>query len=364
MKFGSPLLIAIAVFGLSFAAELRADELLDQGLAQLAQKLKSFLQEEDRDLRVVVGDFSGSPRLKASGGVELSRAIATQLEEAGFVVSDAAGIQLLGRFKLSEKKAKQDDQFESLALVIEATILDEDDEELAEIEVNVFGSVALQIAGSTVDVQPDLSNPERQKRLIEQIRRPPTEVQADQIKPSGPSPFAVEILVRNGNRLVSRTPQLDSRQRAFVQLQQGEEYVVRIYNGASFEAAVALAIDGVEMFVDAKDAPKDSRLIIPPETHIEVPGWYISRTNSKAFEIGGYEESVAKRVGNSTGVGTITASFQACWPVGGQRPADEPGGIPKGGKATKQGRDVSKNYKQVVRDFGQIRAVVTVRYDR
>ncbi len=158
---------------------------------------------------------------------------------------------------------------------------------------------------------------------------------------------------------------MDSKNRSFVQLNRGEEYIVRLSNDASFEAAVTLTIDGVNMFVDAKDAPTDSRLIVYPGTHIDIPGWYFTKTNSKAFEIGGYEESVAKRVGSSTGVGTISAAFSASWAPNGPRPADEPGGNSKSiNKATKQGRDVNKNYVQLKRDFGQIRSIITVRYDR
>ncbi len=341
-----------------------ADPLLDQGLKKMAEEIKGFLQDEKLPLKIVVGDFTAPPRLKASGGVEISRAIAEQLKNTGIDVSDDAKQQLMGNFKLKEKKQHPQDSFESLALEIEAIILDGEDEELAELPISVFGSVALQIAGQTVDVPADLPEGLKQETLIRQIKQPPTKVEQAKTKPSDTSPFGMEILVNSNNQLSSRSPKLDNQSRAFVDLHRGEEYVVRLYNDASFEAAVCLTVDGVDVFVDAADAPKDSRFIIYPGTHIDVPGWYFTKTNSKAFEIGGYEESVAHRVGNSTGIGTITASFQACWDPSGPRPADEPGGNAKGGNATKQGRDINKNYVQLTREFGDVRAVISVRYDR
>ncbi len=59
--------------------------------------------------------------------------------------------------------------------------------------------------------------------------------------------------------------------------------------------------------------PKNARLIVFAGKHVDVPGWYITRNKTKAFEISGYEDSVAKRVGNTTSIGTITATFSACW---------------------------------------------------
>ena len=111
--FGLLLLLAATI--------THADPLLDQGLAKMADEIKKFIQEEKRPASIIVGDFSGLPKLKASGGVEISRSIAEQLEKAGIKVSDDAQLQLMGKFKLAEKKQHPQDQFESLSLEIEAT---------------------------------------------------------------------------------------------------------------------------------------------------------------------------------------------------------------------------------------------------
>jgi hypothetical protein len=353
---------------LSFLGSLRSahgDELLDQGLAMMAKEIKSFLAEEKLPSKVIVGDFSGVPKLKASGGVEISRSIKTQLEAAGLSVNDDADTQIMGKFKLVEKRQHPQDKFDSLALEILALVLDGDGNELAELPISVFGSVVLQISGASgVDLPPTMPEPQRQQMMIEQVKNPPTNTDQGKTKPTATSPFAMEILVVKGNQLEKRPATLDPQKRANVDLHQGEEYVVRLHNMANFEAAVTLTIDGVDMFVDATDAPPNSRIIVAPGKYVDVPGWYISKTNTKAFQIGGYEQSVAKRKGNSTGIGTITAAFRASWDPNGPCPADEPAGAPKGGKATTQGRDLAKNYELVTRDFGDVRAVVSVRYDR
>jgi hypothetical protein len=358
-----PLAVVLCLLG--FVRKAHADELLDQGLAKMAKEIKSFLAVEKLPSKVIVGDFSGVPKLKASGGVEISRSIQTQLEACGVTVSDDADTQVMGKFKMVEKRQHPQDAFDSLALEILATVLDGDGNELAVLPISVFGSVVLQISGASgVEIPPTMPEAQRQQKMIEQVKTPPTNTDQGKTKPTATSPFGVEILVVKGNRLEKRPATLDSQKRANVDLHQGEEYVVRLHNMADFEAAVSLTIDGVDMFVDATDAPPNSRIIVAPGKFADVPGWYISKTNTKAFQIGGYEQSVARRIGNSTGIGTITAAFRASWDPNGPCPADEPGGAPKGGKATKQGRDLEKNYQMVIRDFGDVRAVVSVRYDR
>lgn len=358
-----PVVVVLCLLG--SLRQAQGDELLDQGLAKMAKEIQAFLAEEKLPSKVIVGDFTGVPKLKASGGVEISRSIKIQLEAAGVTVKDDADTQIMGKFKLVEKRQHPQDEFDSLALEILATVLDGDGNELAELPISVFGSVVLQISGASgVEIPPTMPEPQRQEKMIEQVKRPPTNTEEGKAKPTATSPFAIEIFVVKGNQLEKRPATLDGQKRANVDLHEGEEYVVRLHNMADCEAAVTLTIDGVDMFVDAMDAATNSRIIVASGKFVDVPGWYISKTKTRAFQIGGYEQSVAKRVGNSTSIGTITATFRASWDPNGPRPADEPEGAAKGGKATKQGRDLDKNYELVTRDFGEVRAVVSVRYDR
>ncbi|MEL6895115.1 MAG: hypothetical protein AAFP90_03345 [Planctomycetota bacterium] len=346
------------------ACSADADPTLDRGLRNMAAKIAQLMENEGMEKRIVVGDFIGSPRMRASGGIEISRAISNALKNVGITPDEDANAQLLGKFKRVVRRANPDDSFDSNGLFIEATLLDVDDEEIAIAEVTVFGSPLLQIAGATVGLPPTASEEQRQRAVSAGLRNSQTVIQSDRVYSNAGSPFGISLSVAGDPANQIRKPVLDSKRRAMVELHRGEEYIVGLHNDADHECAVTLLIDGVDMFVDAKDASKSSRIILGPGQSASIPGWYFTKTRSKAFEIGGYEQSVAKRVGNSTGTGSVTAIFRACWSPDAHPPANEPGGRSKGGKATTQGRDISKDYQSVTKQFGILRSVVTIRYDR
>jgi hypothetical protein len=340
------------------------ENLLDRGLAKMAKEIQAFLAEEKLPSKVVVGDFNGVTKLKASGGVEISRSIKIQLEAAGVTVKNDADTQIMGKFKLVEKRQHPQDQFDSLALEILATILDGDGNELAELSMSVFGSVVLQISGASgVEIPSTMPEPQRQEKMIEQVKNPPTSIDQGKAKPTVRSPFAVEILVVKGNQLEMRPATLDEQKRANFDLHPSEEYVIRLHNTANFESAVTLTIDGVDIFVDATDAPPNSRILVAPGKHVDVPGWYLSKAKVRPFQFDGYFAGSDDRFRTSTGVGTITAAFRASWTPDGTRPADESKGDPKC-PPTKLGFEFANNNELVARYFGDVRAVVSMRYDR
>ena len=341
-----------------------ADPILDNGMARMAKKVSEFLEAENLPQELIVGDFTAPPRLRASGGVEISRSIMSHLKKEGVKVHEDAEYQLLGKFFLRQEKELPEDDFESTCLEIEATLLDGNDEEIAFLPLKVFGSVGLQLTGQTVNVSVNLPENKRQEVLAKQLRSAPTAIQKNQILAAPGSPFAIEIIVNQNGREVARTPEVDTKNRAFVPLHRGEEYSVRLHNSAPFDAGVTLQVDGVNMFVDATDISPDARIIVRSGKSVVVPGWYINNEKSKAFEIGDYSESVAKRVGQSLGIGTVTATFSACWDPNARPPEDEPSGSTKGKTATKQGRDIEKKYRSVKVKFGRVRSIIAVRYSR
>ena len=366
------ILLTIAFFvGVFLSGQwLHANEtapVIAQGMQRVAVAVHGFLHEEGLTKEIVVGQISGLPNLKSSGGSEVRRTLIHALNENGVSVSDDAKTQMMGKYRLIEAREKPTDDFDSLGLEVTLQILNENGDTLAEPEIKVWGKQILQIAGLNVDIPTKGSQKIRQKEIIRQRHKPNTRVVKHQVRTGGP--FGIEVIVNNGGQLDSRAPRLDSKHRPFVDLHLKEEYIVRIHNDADFESAVTLLIDGVNVFVNSKQAGlgPDSKFIIPAHSHADIPGWIINNHDSKAFEISGYEGSVAQAIGksqSSADVGTITASFQASWSGDDQRPSDEPGGRAKGGKATKQGRDIKKDYAVVVRDFGVVRSTVSVRYDR
>jgi hypothetical protein len=350
--------LATAVF-LFFilASSAQADRVLDQGLRRMAEKIKKFLEAEGLPKSMIVGDFSGTPRLRASGGV-------------GIEVADDGLLQLMGSFKTETKQQQRDDEHESLALHIDAKILDDNDNELAIIPVDVFASVALQLAGIDIDIPADVKESVREQETVKQSKDPRTTVERSVVRPTASSTFGIGVLVDNANRLEARTATLDRRKRAFVELHKSEEYVVRLVNNADIEVAAELTVDGVSAFALANDKRlKGSLFIIKPKSSVLVPGWFRDQSNTNKFKIGGYAESVNKKVGGSSAsVGMITAKFRASWGGSIPRPADEAGGNSKdatpASKATVLGPEIKKNYERVQREFGRVRAVVNIRYDK
>jgi hypothetical protein len=139
-----------------------------------------------------------------------------------------------------------------------------------------------------------------------------------------------------------------------VNLDRGEEYVVRLYNRAPFEAAITLTIDGLSMFAFSEEGNFGSQVLIPPGRFVEIPGWYVNKTKTDAFEIGGYAESAAaSKLLPSTSVGVITATFHESIEGSGKDP-----------KATKRGRQIDLTYKEEKRLVKPAITVVSVRYDR
>jgi hypothetical protein len=66
-------------------------------------------------------------------------------------------------------------------------------------------------------------------------------------------------------------------------------------------------------------------------------------------------------------VGSITASYCACWPVGGRPPADEPKIPPRHAKSadgTARGLRVQQKTEALDRTLGVVRGSITVRYSK
>lgn len=319
--------------------------------------------------KVFVGDFVGVGTLsvQSGGGTGLAEKIAGQFKKLGFQITPAAPLHITGKFRIVSQKEFQTDAHESPGLEIKAEILDQNGKSLLIVDPFVtFSREAIQVSGPNIEVPLDVDEATQSKIINEQLQAPQTTIREEsQVAPTPDSRFAMEIVVKGKAR--AATLQEDT-QLPFVEMTKGEEYVVRLHNRSDFAVGVRLMIDGVSMFVDSKDAPPDSLVIVGPGKVVEIQGWWISAQGSsamKAFEVGEAAESVAMRVKAPTSkIGTISASFHAAWPSDGRPPQDERL-AGKNSLGTKQGRDLSQN-NQVRKNliFGACRSIITIRYDR
>ena len=358
--FRLTLLLLVLAFIPSLA---KADAALEEGIDRLAAKVAAYAKGEGHS-SIIVGDFTAPPLLKASSGAGLSHLLATSLKKAGLDVSDKATLQLVGDFKTQKEKDFKDAAFDSVVLRITGKVLDTNGEELKSFPISIFGDAAAKIVGGNVEIptRADVKDEEREAETKRRLDSPQASLVGPETRASKDSPYGIEVVIKDK----SRVPQLVNG-RSFVPLQKTEEYVVRLHTRSAYEAAVELTIDGLSVFAFSEEGNFGARFLIPPGRSIDIPGWYFTTRDSRAFVITSYPDSAAGKKGVRTSIGTITASYSAAWSVGAPRPADEPA-LPPGGKdsdnATGIGRPIEKRYESVERIIGQTRAIISVRYNR
>jgi hypothetical protein len=178
-----------------------------------------------------------------------------------------------------------------------------------------------------------------------------------------------------------------------------------LINDADYETAVAVAVDGLSIFhfselratePERRGEPKYRYYVVPPHSSMTVPGWFKRDDLSLAFRVTPFAEGVAAKLGRTSGIGMISATFHASWEEGKDKPpADEPGvqklvpvepkkGLvreyigPDGRKykmetmpVTKEvrvstgfGQEIVTNSRGVKRNIGVERGFVTLRYER
>lgn len=348
------LLVTAAAAGM-WPSSAAADPALNEGLDRLAAKVAEFIGKEQGEQAVVVGDFIAPPRLKAGGGPGLSQQIAAALTKRKVAVRDGAPFQIFGSFTVRDEKARQEDQQESVALRITASILSKNDDELGKINISIFGDAPLQIAGGTADLPPNETEERRQQRIRDGLEKPRAAVVGNETRSASESPFGVEVRVRRGlsSDSTAKSPELEGG-RSFVPLATGEEYIVRLHNRAKSEAAVTLTIDGLNMFAFSSEGNFGSQVLVPPGKFVDIPGWYITNQKTDVFEITSYAKSAAAaRLKPPSSVGVITATFHESVEAQEKDP-----------NATGRGRQIDQKYVQVMRVVKEAQSVVSVRYNR
>ncbi|MFM9961968.1 MAG: hypothetical protein ACKV2Q_12170 [Planctomycetaceae bacterium] len=365
IKFGA-LLIALSVMTLApclAEEEIKPEVALADGLERLAKGVVDHFANEKLDKAISVSFF-----LNADGdqSASLRDMLEAALKKQGFEIRRSM-LVIEGRFALISRKKTPAENYEDIALKLTANIRDRLSDEVRQpISIPIHcKELGVHLAGLTVEHGTDPNDQTRAERVCELITRPVASAVANESRAAPDSPFGVEVRVRRGQTKESdaRKPQLVEG-RSFVKLEKGEEYVVRLFNRASHEAAVTLTIDGLNMFAFSEEGNFGSQVLIPPGHVVEIPGWYINKMKSDAFEITTYAKSAAASRGVTSGVGTITASFSAAWDPESDPPSDESLRGKESGPATGRGRQIDQKYEQVQRKVGLVRSVVSVRYTR
>jgi len=209
--------------------------------------------------------------------------------------------------------------------------------------------------------------------------RPSVYIDNSKVYASDVASYGVEILV-NGRPLRAD----DVSGEAFVKMNPGDKYKVRLWNNTKIMAAVRLRVDGLNFFtftneiIPGTDDPKyDVVLINPNGGSVTIDGWHLDNSKSREFKIETLDSentalAMAKKRGiisagkveiQDQDIGLIQAHFMLAWKKSGNPPPEEEGtrGLATGfGDEIKSPfvADVEYTYSSVVR------SAVCVRYSR
>jgi hypothetical protein len=177
--------------------------------------------------------------------------------------------------------------------------------------------------------------------------------------------YGMEILV-NGKAIAPEGGVIPAQ----VELARDQSYAVRLVNRSKHEVAVRLSIDGLSIFTFSelrhkdgpfKDAPLYDMVLIRAMDSVTIEGWHRNNTTWNKFKITQYADAPAAKLGKTSEMGTIAATFSAAWEK--TPPEDEPDGSRDPDKdGTGFGEPVKVKATPVQRTIGIVRGSVAVHY--
>lgn len=202
--------------------------------------------------------------------------------------------------------------------------------------------VTAALTGITASIPRDGSKEVRQQGLEQALSEPSVFVSSSLVRSRDDSPYAVELLVKSLQdkataHPVPREPVIAEGQ-AFVEISETELYEVRVYNNSPRPLAVALTVDGIDVFHfstdrNSDDTPRFTHFIIAPAGRapgsrgleesagaFTVPGWHHAlegTENYHSFLVTGYGHGAATQAGLAArgSVGQIHVQFSECAPL-------------------------------------------------
>jgi hypothetical protein len=253
-----------------------------------------------------------------------------------------------------------------LAPAPEASVLDRQGETIVVLDKKVDNlAVLAQVLGvNKVDLGVAVTPIQESQDLRVRLERPRVNILGTRVQADRRSRYAIAIEIKASGRHLPR-PSREEDGRAFVAIQRGEAFGVRLINDADHDAAVELTLDGLSMFAFS-DNKNYHHIIVPRHSNVLIKGWHRNNRVSDKFLITDYAKSaVAELLANPDQIGTITTTFAAAWNPEEGPPADETAQVRdlfNPGPAVGRGSPVLTPFKEVKREFGRIREVVSVRY--
>jgi hypothetical protein len=355
-----------ALLALTAAAlPARASEAVRAELNGLAAKLKAVVDEQKAD-GLTVRELLGPPRL-GSSGPGLQEEIIQALKAQEVRVKEDAALYVQGQYALVPDPKDKDGERSMIRL--EVTVRSALGAKVIDLQADIRDNNAIvAITGPTVNLQQKVkaNAGDRNKAIKEALVRPSVFREGSKVKATKDALYSVEVLV-DGR---ARQPE-DVKGQAFVALDKGEVFVVKVTNGSPYEAAVALTLDGLSAFTFSKDrkektgAPRYTYFLVGAGKSLLIKGWFRDREESLSFKVVDFKDSALAKAGrdanmlrNDPKVGTLTACFHVAW--SGEKPPEtrEVGSPPRIGF----GPGVKTKFTEVKRSIGVLREAVSIRY--
>jgi hypothetical protein len=342
-----------------FRGQRDATTLVAQALAPVAGKAAKLLKENNDP--VAVGPFTGPPALPFGGGPLIALVLEAQLQAQRVKIDPAAEARILGEYRLVKDRESR-----VAAVRIRGSVTGANGKLLYQFDRRVFGeSVVAVLLGVTAHLPLTADEQERSAVLLQAVARPRVCVKANRIAAGPASSYAIEVLSapKKDTPYESVTPEMKDGL-AYVPLKKDAVFAVKLINNTDAGAAVSLSVDGVNSFTfsdrDPNGLPPCTLVKVDAKSSVTVQGWYHSLFSFDRFAPGKYPETIPLPSGGK--IGTITAVISAAWPKGTKRPADEPNYQVWADRTTRACRFSFLALAE--HDFGVIREVVSVRYDR
>jgi hypothetical protein len=359
--FPRPACRTLVVAGLTVAltflvtGRARATNELNDQIRLVSWQIKTFLDTRG-EKALTIGQFVSPPQRAANPGPGLALLLGRQLKEHKVAVKGRAKFGIHGEFR------EVNDEGKPLSMELKINLVDETNRPL-----KIFSAAILNPADIAFLVGANTRFPARGDRkakgdkLRRDLKKSPVVVQGTRVSVGPDRPYSVEVRVGNS----PRRPTLEDGM-PYLKINNGEIYTIRLGNNTDKETAVELTIDGVNVFAFNEDPDAsgrirgDYRVILKPRGSAVIKGWYRAKGQNDSFMVTDYPDTAAFLKNSTDGVGIITASFCSTWKEE-PRPLVTLGdsGMKSG---TGFGPRVEQRYRTLERVFGEVSAVISIRY--
>ncbi len=405
-----PVIALVLIVGLSLAPAISsANENLREPLARISKAVAQVLQDRGKD-SIAIGEFTGPPSFATAAGPGIRKTLAEEFAKVGIREKKiGADIGIQGKYILHQDQPTIAGGLKgSPRLRLIASLVDKNGQVLSEMNVeanvkigeedgqpiiektkiaagtltvdsfggptDIGGKGALaETLGATVDLQqkPPPGIFDGSELVVDSFQHPTAMIFAggNSVAASQTSPYYMEILVGGEPRKMT----LEDGQ-PFTELTKSDTFQIKFVNRAPHDVAVTFLLDGVNSYaysdVRYTEGPKRGQAkyekwIVPRGQTLVLKGWHRTNEAVDKFLVTDFADSAAAKLGSVNGLGTISASVRATWRVNEKPPSDEPRiamvqvGIGRGERDTQQVKEDTQ-----AREYGQTRAVITVRYTK